>query len=33
VPVIGVVISALLLGESVDASMLLGGAMAAAGPR
>ena len=31
VPVIGVVISALLLGESVDASMLLGGAMAVAG--
>lgn len=31
VPVIGVVLSALLLGESIDASMLLGGAMAIAG--
>lgn len=31
VPVIGVMLSALLLGESVDGSMLLGGAMAIAG--
>lgn len=31
VPVIGVVLSALLLGESIDGSMLLGGAMAIAG--
>ena len=31
VPVIGVLISALLLGESIDASMLVGGAMAVAG--
>ena len=31
VPVIGVILSALLLGESIDGSMLLGGAMAIAG--
>lgn len=31
VPVIGVIISALLLGESIDSSMLLGGAVAVAG--
>ena len=31
VPVIGVILSALLLGESVDNSMLIGGAMAVMG--